>query len=73
MIVMVDKERARKVERAAKKRQDSGGAKKLKRLDWLGDAFVFRGLEKDDEFSKRRMAYADEEISETVVVKMAGS
>jgi len=72
-MIVGDKDRARKIERAAKKRQEIDKGKKLKRLDWLGDAYLFRGLEKDDEFSKRRTAYAEEECPETVIVKMAAS
>ena len=66
-----DPSRAKKVQKAAKQRQseiDKG--KGLKRVDWVADSFIFRGLEKDDEFAKRRLAYVDSECEETWVVKM---
>lgn len=68
-----DKERAKKIERFGKKRQEAekDTNKKLKRIDWLGDMCIFRGLEKDEEFAKRRTAYADEPCPETLVVKMS--
>jgi len=72
-LIVGDKERARKIEKCGKKRQEAekdAKGKKLKRIDWLGDMCIFRGLEKDDEFAKRRTAYADETCSETLVVKM---
>jgi len=72
-MVIGDRERARKIERAAKRRQETDKSKKLKRLDWLGDVCIFRGLEKDDDFSKRRTAYAEEDCPEIVLVKMAAT
>lgn len=70
-----DKDRTRKVERAAKRRQEleKDKSKRLKRVDWLMDGFIFRGLEKDEDFAKRRLAYADAEYPETLIVKMATS
>jgi hypothetical protein len=62
---------AKKVQKAAKQRQSEVDKDKtLKRVDWLADGFIFRGLEKDDDFAKRRLAYVDSECQETWVVKM---
>jgi len=74
-VISVDKDRMRKVERAAKRRQEveKDRSKKLKRIDWLMEGFVFKGLEKDEEFAKRRLAYKDEEYPEVLIVKMATS
>lgn len=67
-----DPSRAKRVQKAAKQRQTDGVDKDkiLKRVDWVAEAFVFRGLEKDDEFAKRRLAYVDNECEETWLVKM---
>jgi hypothetical protein len=67
-----DPSKTKKVERAAKQRQSEIDKDKgLKRVDWVADSHIFRGLEKDDAFSKRRLAYTDSECEETWVVKMA--
>jgi len=69
-----DPSRAKKVQKAAKQRQSEVDKDKiLKRVDWAGENFIFRGLEKDDEFAKRRLAYVDNECEETWVVKMVAS
>ena len=70
-IISYDPSRARKVQKAIKQRQSEIDKDKgLKRVDWLADSFIFRGLEKDDDFAKRRLAYVDSECEETWVVKM---
>jgi len=71
-----DPSKAKKVQKAAKQRQseiDLKEHKGLKRVDWVADSFIFRGLEKDDDFAKRRLAYVDSECEETWVVKMVTS
>ena len=67
-----DSSKAKKVQKAAKQRQSEIDKldKTLKRVDWVAENFIFRGLEKDDEFAKRRLAYVDSECEETWVVKM---
>jgi len=66
-----DLHKAKKVQKAAKHRQlEIDRDKVLKRVDWVADNCIFRGLEKDDEFAKRRLAYVDSECDETWVVKM---
>ncbi|KAF9793122.1 hypothetical protein BJ322DRAFT_100679 [Thelephora terrestris] len=70
-----DSSKAKKVQKAAKQRQseidkDKGGPK---RVDWVADSHIFRGLEEDDEFSKRRLAYVDSQCDATFVVKLGTS
>jgi len=74
-MVCMDKERAKKIEKAAKKRQetDKDKDKQLKRVDFLAESFIFRGLERDDEFINRRTAFFNGSCPETYVVKMATS
>ncbi|KAF9073657.1 hypothetical protein BDP27DRAFT_1318667 [Rhodocollybia butyracea] len=55
------------IEKAAKKRGD----KVLKRIDYLGESTVFRGLEKADEFQRMRLLPGTEVCTETWVVKMS--
>lgn len=66
-----DSHKAKKVQKSAKQRHlEVDKHKNLKRVDWVTDNYIFRGLEKDDEFAKRRLAYVDSECEETWVVKM---
>jgi len=66
-----DPSKAKKVQKAIRQRQSEIDKDKgLKRVDWLADSHIFRGLEKDVGFAKRRLAYADSECDETWVVKM---
>ena len=71
-ILSCDPSSAKKVQKAAKQRQSEidKDKKGLKRVDWVGENFIFRGLERDDDFSKRRLVYLDSECEETWVVKM---
>ena len=70
-ILSNDLSKAKKVQKAAKQRQSEVDKDKvLKRVDWVADNFIFRGLEKDDDFAKRRLAYLDSDCEETWVVKM---
>ena len=59
------------MEAAAKKRLASlsSSDKQLKRIDYLGEAALFKGLEKDDDFVKLRLLPGDKSIPETWVVK----
>ena len=73
-VLSSDPSKAKKVQKATKHRQSEIDRDKgLKRVDWLADGHVFCGLEKDDGFAKRRLAYADSECEETWMVKMATS
>lgn len=67
-----DSSKAKKVQKSAKHRQSEIDKNKggLKRVDWVADSYIFRGLEEDDEFTQRRLAYVDSECDETWVVKM---
>ncbi|KAG1827499.1 uncharacterized protein BJ212DRAFT_1256472 [Suillus subaureus] len=49
-IVAVDKTRKKAICEAANLRQKKDKDNKLKRIDWLGDMTVFKGLEEDKEF-----------------------
>lgn len=51
--------------------QQQAGAKVYKRIDYLGDATVFRGLERDDELMQLRYMPDLKPVSETWVVKMS--
>lgn len=72
-MAVIDKDHAKKIEKAAKKRQETDKDKQLKRIDFLGESCIFRGLEKDDEFANRRTAFFDDSCSQTYIVKMAPS
>lgn len=70
-ILSHDLSKAKKVQKAAKQRQSEVDKDKvLKRVDWVADSFILRGLEKDDDFAKRRLAYVDSDCEETWVVEM---
>ena len=64
-----DKSRCETIEKAAKARMEKDNVKKLKRIDWLGDTTAFRGLDKDDEFAKKRLLPEQSPCPETWVVK----
>ncbi|KAG0701284.1 hypothetical protein DFH29DRAFT_806464 [Suillus ampliporus] len=70
-IVALDKSRREAIEKAAKARQDKDKDKdkKLKRVDWLGDTPMFKGLEKDEEFEKKRLLPGSTGVAETWVVR----
>jgi hypothetical protein len=56
-LALGDRGRREIIEQAAAKRrvEDGDTDKKLKRIDWLGDATIFKGLDRDDDFAKRRL------------------
>jgi hypothetical protein len=60
------------VENAMKKRvaADPMADKRPKRIDLLGDATLFRGLEKDDDFAKTMLLPTAKAWSETWVIKL---
>ena len=73
-ILSHDLSKTKRVQKAAKQRQSEGDKDKIfKRVDWVGDTFTFRGLEKDDDFAKRRLLNVDSNCEETWVVKMVAS
>ncbi|KAJ3783530.1 hypothetical protein GGU10DRAFT_51036 [Lentinula aff. detonsa] len=70
-LVVGEKKPRETIEKAAKKRTESDSDKALKRIDWLGDSTIFRGLEKVEEFQKIRLLPGAEPCAETWVVKMS--
>jgi hypothetical protein len=68
---VVDKERREKILKAAKKRQEKDKDKWLKRIDWLGETTLFRGLEQDADFEKLRLLPGVQACSETWVVRLS--
>lgn len=71
MIVLNDDLRE-KIERAARRREEKDNDKRFKRIDWLGDATLFKGLEKDEEFERRRLLPCAQACPETWVVRFGG-
>ncbi|RDB16901.1 hypothetical protein Hypma_002544 [Hypsizygus marmoreus] len=60
------------VEKAVKKRIEDGGmGEDKKRIDFLGDVTLFKGLERDEEFEKVRLLPGEKPCPETWVVKLA--
>ncbi|KAI6037577.1 hypothetical protein EDC04DRAFT_2125686 [Pisolithus marmoratus] len=72
-VCILDKSRRETIEKAAKARAERDKEKKLKRVDWLGDVTTFKGLEKDDEFEKKRLLPEMAPCPETWVVKFGKS
>lgn len=68
-IVALEKTRREAIEKAAKSRQDKDQDKRLKRIDWLGDTPMFKGLERDEEFEKKRHLPGSATVAETWVVR----
>ncbi|KAL4078208.1 hypothetical protein V8B97DRAFT_2003458 [Scleroderma yunnanense] len=69
IVSLLDKTRRETIEKAAKARMEKDKVKKLKRIDWLGDMTAFKGLEKDDEFEKKRLLPEALACPETWIVK----
>lgn len=62
--------RRRNIEQAGSKRTIEGGKGSfVRRLDWLGDKTVFRGLTKDDELARRRLMPGMQWCEDTWVVR----
>lgn len=59
--------RRQRVEEAAAAR--TSGDTELLRIDWLGEETVFRGLDREDDFARRRLLPGGEECEETWVVR----
>lgn len=71
-IVVHDKAKKETIEKAAKARCEKdkkGKDAPLKRIDWLGEASAFRGLERDEEFEKKRLLPGSKACKETWVIK----
>jgi len=70
-MVMGERKIRENIEKTAKKRGETDPDKALKRIDWLGDSTIFRGLEKAEDFQKIRLLPGTDACSETWVVKMS--
>ncbi|KAG2135780.1 hypothetical protein DEU56DRAFT_871601 [Suillus clintonianus] len=71
IVALGDKSRREAIEKAAKSRQEKDGDKRLKRIDWLGDTPMFKGMEKDEDFQKKRHLPGSAKVAETWVVRFA--
>ncbi|KAJ6582595.1 hypothetical protein DFH09DRAFT_1145609, partial [Mycena vulgaris] len=72
-VIVDDKELRDKIEEAAKRRAESDGDARLKRIDWLGADTIFAGLERMEEFQEERLLPGTEPCAETWVVKLVSS
>ncbi|KAJ6625824.1 hypothetical protein B0H10DRAFT_2211702 [Mycena sp. CBHHK59/15] len=70
-IVLGDKKLRETIEKAARKRGESDGDSKLKRIDWLGGNTIFKGLDRMEEFQEARLLHGSEPCAETWVVKLS--
>ncbi|KIK69131.1 hypothetical protein GYMLUDRAFT_152253 [Collybiopsis luxurians FD-317 M1] len=70
-LIVGEKKVRERIERAAKRRGETDPDKALKRIDWLGDETIFRGLEKADDFQKMRLLPGTDACAETWVVKLS--
>lgn len=68
-IVVHDKSRKETIEQAAKARSKKGKDTHLKRIDWLGETTAFKGLERNEEFEKKRLLPGAQACKETWVIK----
>ncbi|KAF8134285.1 hypothetical protein EV363DRAFT_1582409 [Boletus edulis] len=74
-IVVTEKTKKETIEKAAKARQerdrdrDRDRDNRLKRIDWLGETTAFKGLERDEEFEKKRLLPGMQACKETWVIK----
>ena len=67
-----DENKAKEIKRARDKRleQNPEDDVRPKRIDWLGDMTLFRGLERDDAFAKRILLPGKDEDMETCVIRL---
>ena len=74
-IVVNEKSKRETIQKAAKARHDKDKDKdkdkdvRLKRIDWLGETTAFKGLERDEEFEKKRLLPGSQGCKETWVIK----
>jgi hypothetical protein len=71
-LIVGDAKQQKMIEKAAKKRLDGSATenKRLKRIDYLGDATMFKGLFRDEEFERLRLLPGEKACPETWVVKL---
>lgn len=72
-MAVLDKEGRERILKAAKKRQEKDNDKCLKRIDWLGDSTLFKGLEQDGDFEKIRLLPEGRACPETWVVRLGAT
>lgn len=73
LVVVHDRKLRAAIEKAAKKRTDSGdknASKRVRRIDWLGEQVCLKGLEYDESFAKARLLPGEKECAETWVVRL---
>lgn len=71
-LIVGDKKKREAIEKAAKKRIESGqlSDRRLIRVDFLGDGTFFKGLEQDDDYRKLRLLPGEKPFPETWIVKV---
>jgi hypothetical protein len=67
-MIIGDKDRKVIIETAMGKRE--GPEMHMKRVDWLGDNTMFKGLEQDEDFQKARLFPGTVSCSDTYIVKL---
>lgn len=66
-LISDNKSKRESIEKAAAKRPED---RKLKRIDWLGEHTLFKGLERDESFEKTRIMPGTAPCVETWLVKL---
>ena len=67
-LILFDNDRKKIIETAMAKRE--GSDMRMKRIDWLGEQVLFKGLELDGEFQKKRLFPGTVSCPDTYLVKM---
>jgi hypothetical protein len=70
-MAVADKDQRETILKAAKKREEKDKDKRLKRIDWLGENILFKGLEQDGDFEKLRLLPRAQGCPETWVVRLS--
>jgi hypothetical protein len=70
-MAVADKDQREMILKAAKKREEKDKDKRLKRIDWLGENILFKGLEQDGDFEKLRLLPRAQGCPETWVVRLS--
>jgi hypothetical protein len=65
-----DKKQRERIEKAWANRTKGKADKKLKRIDWLGETVMLRGLEKDDSWMRSRLKPGDGTGAQDWVVRL---
>ena len=67
-LILFDNDRKKIIETARAKRE--GSDMSMKRIDWLGEQILFKGLEQDGEFQKARLLPGAVSCPDTYLVKL---